>query len=62
MAEIQRTANVELALKQAFLRTDEELVAKNVKSGCTAAVALLNKDKKKLYTANIGDARVVLRY
>lgn len=52
------------ALQQTFRTTDEELKSIKDKSGSTAAVALIMRDHddtRKLYTANVGDARIVLR-
>lgn len=51
---------------EAFRKTDEELLSEKVKSGCTAAVAVVVKSptstQKIMFTANCGDARIVLKY
>jgi len=56
------TANVPEIFRKSFIQTDEELIKKGEKSGSTAAVALIRHgdDGSTLYTANIGDARIVL--
>jgi len=57
--------DVQEALSRAFLATDEAIIRDNTggKSGCTAAVALI-EDKgpegRVLWVANAGDARIVL--
>jgi len=52
-----------VALKDAFLSTDKNIKDHNEKSGSTAAVAIIQfrDGKRVLYTANAGDARIVLR-
>ncbi|KAJ3028498.1 UNVERIFIED_CONTAM: Protein phosphatase 2C 1 [Siphonaria sp. JEL0065] len=53
-------------LNEAFVRTDSQLAARKLSSGCTAVVAFTrietreNEKKRVLYTANVGDARAVL--
>ncbi|KAI8908579.1 phosphatase 2C-like domain-containing protein [Gorgonomyces haynaldii] len=52
-------------LNDTFVKTDVLLAEKKLNSGCTAAVAYLRTEdrgqqKRVLYTANAGDARVVL--
>jgi len=56
------TADVPKIINQAFVETDTELTNKKEKSGTTAALALIrhNTDGSTLFTANIGDARIVL--
>jgi len=65
------TMDVREVMKNAFLKTDDqlEIESKNAgaRSGCTAVLSLIrlepgNDDRKKrvLYTANVGDARSVL--
>jgi len=50
------------ALNSAFLSTDRTLKSLGEKSGCTAAVAIITKkeNSRLLYSANCGDARIVL--
>jgi len=53
------------ALNKAFEDTDKQLAEKGLHSGCTAIVAYVCMDgtdlgERKLYTANVGDARAVL--
>ncbi|KAF9267446.1 PP2C-domain-containing protein [Marasmius fiardii PR-910] len=60
--EAYQTKDYEMALKKAFLGTDEDLLANPAHardpSGCTAVAALVTKDK--IYVANAGDSRSVL--
>ncbi|KAF8807123.1 PP2C-domain-containing protein, partial [Phlegmacium glaucopus] len=61
--EAYKHEDYELALKKAFLGTDEDLLANPAHtgdpSGCTAVVALVTHDNK-IYVANAGDSRSVL--
>ena len=63
--EAYKNDNYEEALKNAFLGTDEDILAeptqtsKSSESGCTAVAALLTYDNK-IYVANAGDSRSVL--
>jgi len=63
--EAYKNDDYEVALKKAFLGTDEDILAdpelKNNSSscGCAATVALLSHDNK-IYVANAGDSRSVL--
>jgi len=56
--------SVKDAFKKAFVDTDNEIGAQNIHiAGTTVAVALIKSDEagvKTLYTANCGDARIVL--
>ena len=60
--------NIQQALRHAFLLTDKHIcehVEDFGRAGSTAAVAFIRKNEngeKWLYTANVGDARVVLWY
>ncbi|WWD05408.1 hypothetical protein V865_003485 [Kwoniella europaea PYCC6329] len=60
-----KSGDFEAALKQAFLKTDEDLRADpnffNDPSGCTAVVGLITKDGR-IIVANSGDSRSVLGY
>jgi len=51
------------AFKAAFSKVDDDIKITGEKSGSTAAVAIITIEdgKKKLYTANCGDARIVLK-
>ncbi|KAJ3379924.1 Protein phosphatase 2C 1 [Entophlyctis sp. JEL0112] len=69
------TAPIPELLNDAFVLTDKQLASRqNVSSGCTAVVAFVREEerpasadsktlvkKRVLYTANVGDARAVLR-
>lgn len=61
--EAYKSEDYELALKKAFLGTDEDLRSDSNffrdPSGCTAVVALITPDDK-IYVANAGDSRSVL--
>ncbi|KAJ8472591.1 hypothetical protein ONZ45_g16601 [Pleurotus djamor] len=61
--EAFKEGQYELALKKAFIGTDEDLLANPAHardpSGCTAVAALLTHDKK-IYVANAGDSRSVI--
>jgi protein phosphatase 2C family protein 2/3 len=61
--EAYKNDDYEVALKKAFLGTDEDLLANPAHtrdpSGCTAVAALLTHDNK-IYVANAGDSRSVL--
>jgi serine/threonine protein phosphatase PrpC len=61
--ELRDNVPAKKAIKQAFLKTDED-VLENIKdtSGSTAVTVLIRKegDKRMLYCGNIGDARAVL--
>ena len=64
--EAYKNDDYEVALKNAFLRTDEDILAEPTQSsaeypsgGCTAVAALLTHDNK-IYVANAGDSRCVL--
>jgi len=61
--ETYKNDDYEVALKKAFLGTDEDLLADPAhardSSGCTAVAALLTHDNK-IYVANAGDSRCVL--
>jgi len=61
--ETYKNEDYEVALKKAFLGTDEDLLADPAHardtSGCTAVAALLTHDDK-IYLANAGDSRAVL--
>eukprot|EP00918_Siedleckia_nematoides_P029409 GHVU01063409.1.p1 GENE.GHVU01063409.1~~GHVU01063409.1.p1 ORF type:complete len:510 (-),score=57.80 GHVU01063409.1:287-1816(-) len=61
--ESYKEQNWEMALKKAFLGTDEDLLANPAHtrdpSGCTAVAALITSDNK-IYVANAGDSRSVL--
>ncbi|GJJ15760.1 hypothetical protein Clacol_010038 [Clathrus columnatus] len=58
-----RERQFELALKNAFLGTDDDIRAEpsffHDPSGCTAVAALLTSDKK-VYVANAGDSRSII--
>ncbi|KAL1405210.1 Protein phosphatase 2C 2 [Vanrija albida] len=60
-----KSGDYEVALKQAFLKTDEDLRADptffNDPSGCTAVVGLITPDGR-IIVANAGDSRAVLGY
>ncbi|WWC60621.1 uncharacterized protein I303_103195 [Kwoniella dejecticola CBS 10117] len=60
-----KSGDFEAALKQCFLKTDEDLRADpnffNDPSGCTAVVGLITKDGR-IIVANSGDSRSVLGY
>ncbi|OCF43257.1 PP2Cc protein phosphatase [Kwoniella heveanensis CBS 569] len=60
-----KSGDFEAALKQAFLKTDEDLRADpgfiSDPSGCTAVVGLVTKDGR-IIVANSGDSRSVLGY
>ncbi|WVR05577.1 hypothetical protein IAU60_002596 [Kwoniella sp. DSM 27419] len=60
-----KNGDFDAALKQAFLKTDEDLRADpnffNEPSGCTAVVGLITKDGR-IICANSGDSRSVLGY
>lgn len=49
-----------LLLREAFLMTNDQIRDQDVPHGSTASVAYFNKQTKKVYTANVGDSRVVL--
>ncbi|PFH53983.1 hypothetical protein AMATHDRAFT_72999 [Amanita thiersii Skay4041] len=51
----------DIALKKAFLGTDEDLLASRTRdtSGCTAVAALITGDNK-IYVANAGDSRSII--
>ncbi|ORX80679.1 PP2C-domain-containing protein [Anaeromyces robustus] len=52
---------IQESLNKAFLKTDSQLNEKRgIPSGCTAIVVLVRKEKRVLYSANVGDARAVL--
>lgn len=60
-------SRIPYALSSAFLEADSQIVKLGLQnSGCTVAVAVLkwepdgNSRKRMLYTANVGDARIVL--
>lgn len=61
----KESISIPTAIRQGFLKTDD-IITKNKsdfpKSGSTAVVAFLRKEgeHKKLYTANVGDARCVI--
>ncbi|KAF9468533.1 PP2C-domain-containing protein [Collybia nuda] len=61
--ETYREKNYDIALKRAFLGTDEDLLANPAHtrdpSGCTAVAALVTSDGK-IYVANAGDSRSVI--
>lgn len=61
--ETYKEGNWEMALKKAFLGTDEDILANPAHtrdpSGCTAVAALLTSDNK-IYVANAGDSRSVI--
>ncbi|WWC88178.1 uncharacterized protein L201_003083 [Kwoniella dendrophila CBS 6074] len=63
--ESYKNGDFEAALKQTFLKTDEDLRADpnffNDPSGCTAVVGLITKDGR-IIVANSGDSRSVLGY
>eukprot|EP01114_Cavostelium_apophysatum_P002804 TRINITY_DN12508_c0_g1_i1.p1 TRINITY_DN12508_c0_g1~~TRINITY_DN12508_c0_g1_i1.p1 ORF type:complete len:284 (-),score=55.12 TRINITY_DN12508_c0_g1_i1:34-831(-) len=64
LKEIQSGKAAVDSIRQGFLDTDQALVSSNEKSGATAAVAIIllsNIDDRNLYTANVGDARIVLK-
>ncbi|GMK58205.1 hypothetical protein CspeluHIS016_0502370 [Cutaneotrichosporon spelunceum] len=60
-----KAGDYETALKQVFLKTDEDLRADptffNDPSGCTAVVGLITTDGR-IFVANAGDSRSVLGY
>ncbi|KAF5369449.1 hypothetical protein D9758_002670 [Tetrapyrgos nigripes] len=60
--ESYKEKQYDIALKKAFLGTDEDLLAAPAHardpSGCTAVAALVTKDK--IYVANAGDSRSVI--
>jgi serine/threonine protein phosphatase PrpC len=60
---MQKTTHVHDAFRKAYSSVDSEIRAKNETSGSTAVTAVIaNKNgKRMLYTANVGDARIVLR-
>jgi len=55
-------ADIPDSITKSFFATDAELLEKKEKSGTTAAVAIIRRkdDGNILYTANVGDARIVL--
>jgi len=57
-----QNADIKKCVVQGFIDTDANLVSNKEKSGSTAAVAIIRKSSsgKTLYTANVGDARIVL--
>ena len=64
--EAYRNGDYEVALKNAFLGTDEDILAEPTQSnaeypsdGCTAIATLFTHDNK-IYVANAGDSRCVL--
>nr|XP_019050701.1 PP2Cc protein phosphatase [Kwoniella bestiolae CBS 10118]OCF29631.1 PP2Cc protein phosphatase [Kwoniella bestiolae CBS 10118] len=63
--ESYKNGDFEAALKQSFLKTDEDLRADpnffNDPSGCTSVVGLITKDGR-IIVANSGDSRSVLGY
>ncbi|WRT65994.1 uncharacterized protein IL334_002945 [Kwoniella shivajii] len=64
-SDAYKNGEFEVALKQTFLKTDEDLRADpnffNDPSGCTAVVGLITKDGR-IIVANSGDSRSVLGY
>jgi protein phosphatase PTC1 len=59
--------NPAFLFNQAFIKVDKELAGKKgLHSGCTAAVTYIRTEtrdgtlRRVLYTANVGDARVIL--
>jgi protein phosphatase PTC1 len=61
MAEVV-TMDIEIAIKRAFAKADEKIMkAVPEDNGCTVAVCLIDWKHKMLYSANCGDARVVVR-
>ncbi|KAI8621673.1 phosphatase 2C-like domain-containing protein [Chytriomyces sp. MP71] len=68
----QPEAPISQLFNEAFVETDKQLASKKISSGCTAVVALVRIEdrrigeddilvkKRVLYTANVGDARAVL--
>ncbi|KAG6850745.1 hypothetical protein H0H93_009368 [Arthromyces matolae] len=63
--ETYKQGQYEVAMKRAFLGTDEDLLANPAHtrdpSGCTAVAALVTTDNK-IYVANAGDSRSVIGY
>jgi len=63
--ESYREKQYEIALKRAFIGTDEDILASPVsnlaqtRSGCAAVAALLTREGE-IYVANAGDARTIL--
>jgi len=61
LLEELKSSTPEEALKQAFLNTDKEIGEQKIESsGSTAVTALIQREDKKLYIANCGDARAVI--
>jgi len=63
LEELKKTDNVEEAFKNAYLITDQQIDENKIQfSGTTTATALIRVENgvRKLYTANVGDARAVL--
>jgi len=61
--ELKSGKSVPDAFTAAFEKVDNDIKSTGEKSGSTAAVAVIRVEdgKKKLYTANAGDARIVLK-
>jgi len=60
---LKKTDDVEEAFKQSYLITDQQIAENKIQfSGTTTASALIRVENgvRKLYTANVGDARCVL--
>lgn len=56
-------------LNDTFVETDKQLAERKMSSGCTVIVAVVCVENRPdvgkcrvLYTANVGDARAVLRF
>ena len=63
--KLESNEDKQKAFVEAYLETDEALDTANIKySGTTAVSALIIEEngKRVLYTANVGDARIVLGY
>eukprot|EP00933_Yihiella_yeosuensis_P035160 TRINITY_DN28636_c0_g1_i1.p1 TRINITY_DN28636_c0_g1~~TRINITY_DN28636_c0_g1_i1.p1 ORF type:complete len:281 (+),score=52.10 TRINITY_DN28636_c0_g1_i1:78-920(+) len=63
LQEMRKTESAPDALLQAFQKTDEEMVRRNImQSGCTACCCLLQEERNSrvIYTAHLGDSRAVM--
>jgi len=62
LVELKATSDPIVAIKQSFSSTDKAIKSSGEKSGSTAAIAFIkyHGEDRILYTANCGDARIVL--